>query len=77
MLIESVLAASMVEGVGSIHGPGLEAKALQVNCQVPSHHGGCLVTKKKGDRAQEDEQQEPLRATSKDNILWLFPIITR
>ena len=63
----------MVEEVGSIHGPGLVAKALQVSFQVTSHHGGCLVTKKKGNRAQEDEQQELLRATSKDNILWPFP----
>ena len=54
MLTELVLAAPMVEGVGSIHRPGLVAKALQVSCQVTSHHRGCLVTKKKGTEPVKD-----------------------
>ena len=65
--MESVLAAPMAEGVGSIHRPGLVAKTLQVSCQVMSHHGGCLVTKKKrtGPRRMSNKNllEQPVRIT--------------
>jgi len=71
LIMKSVLTATMAKGVGSIHGPGVVAKSLQISCQMTCHHGDCLVVVAvvENRAGSEHHKQEELVV---NNILWLF-----